>query len=251
MPLFNASYFVFSDLILECLQSIVTFDSREMQSKLTFPPGILLTFFPRAEKAKVLLTSPFVPVHCFASFYDVVCAFVCICVCISVSIDVYLCVHVTLESGYSSPARPRPGAAQGEAHTSHIITPGSGSGSPAPEVVTKTVLVAVIDAINMKPSFGMHKIDAFCSIRPLNWGNYSVAVSTEVREGKVHPTTGSAFATFGETFSFPLEVHADPEEVSPYTRHDYPIFGLSAGKVWSGWAGRGVAWGWAELREVV
>jgi hypothetical protein len=86
------------------------------------------------------------------------------------------------------------------------------------------VYVAVLDAVNLKPQgmgvMSSRKVDAYCSVRASSWegcGNTDGGfheVSTESKSAKVSIGTGSAFITWGDTYTLPLVINNESEDIS-------------------------------------
>ena len=86
------------------------------------------------------------------------------------------------------------------------------------------VYVAVLDAVNLKPQgmgvMSARKVDAYCSVRATSWdgcGNTDGGfheVSTESKSAKVSIGTGSAFITWGDTYTLPLVINSESEDLS-------------------------------------
>ena len=71
-------------------------------------------------------------------------------------------------------------------------------------VLPLLTMQAVVDAINLKSSIGLHSIDTYCTIRTNNWeGGRSVMV-TEAVNSVIARGTGTAFASWEEIFTLPV-----------------------------------------------
>ena len=70
------------------------------------------------------------------------------------------------------------------------------------------LLLAVIDATNLTGTFGSNKVDSYCSLHTVDWGNdgrndVTRSFETGSASSKVHPLTGKGFVSWGDIFSMP------------------------------------------------
>ena len=76
------------------------------------------------------------------------------------------------------------------------------------DIKTKVLLLAVVDAVNLRGTFGVRNLDAYCTITPQCGEKKSAPIVTESSNVKIHKS-GTGFATWGEVYSLPVDSTSD------------------------------------------
>lgn len=72
------------------------------------------------------------------------------------------------------------------------------------ELKTKILLLAVVDAVNLRGTFGVRNLETYCTITPLSGLKKFAPIVTESDNIKIHKS-GTGFAAWGEIFTLPVD----------------------------------------------
>jgi hypothetical protein len=72
------------------------------------------------------------------------------------------------------------------------------------EVQTKVLLLAVVDSVNLRGTFGVRNLETYCTITPQSGSKKSAPIVTESANIKKHKS-GTGFGAWGEIFGLPVD----------------------------------------------
>eukprot|EP01038_Epipyxis_sp_PR26KG_P008983 gene8983-12116_t len=99
-------------------------------------------------------------------------------------------------------------------------------------VIYKSLLVAVIDAVNIKGTFGSKRIVSYATLAaPIPWFGGKTVSKTKAIESTVHSATGTGFISWGEVFGLNIEKGLSNDQIITIEVMRDGLFSFSCGSI--------------------